>query len=142
MKYKMSETAKKRMKCQSWVKHGLIHNDIDELYEYYLNVKNCETCQIPLISGRYNRSNTRTMDHNHNTGEFRNVLCQRCNTRLKLNNTSGYIGVCKWYDARGFTLFQFQSFKDGKRYRKCSIYLHKVLVYKFIFNLKCRINKI
>jgi len=46
-----------------------------EVYEYYLSIDNCEVCNKD-ISG-YNKH----MDHCHNTGIFRWILCNSCNTK-------------------------------------------------------------
>ena len=68
-----------------WIKQGkqgLICDDYDALYDYYISVKNCEICCVELTDGK--PCNTRrAMDHSHSTGEFRNVLCNNCNIHLK-----------------------------------------------------------
>ena len=58
-----------------------------------------------------------------------------------MNNTTGYIGVCRYMatykSGNKYMRFQFQSFKNGIRYRKMGRCLTDVLVYKFVYNLKC-----
>ena len=47
-----------------------------------MSVKNCELCGVELTGGE-NKKTRRAMDHEHSTGEFRNVLCNYCNWNLK-----------------------------------------------------------
>ena len=48
----------------------------DEVYEYYLDCDNCEVCNKDISMGGHQRN----MDHCHDTGIFRWVLCNSCNT--------------------------------------------------------------
>ncbi len=61
-----------------WKDRGIIDNDYDKLYDYYINCNNCEKCNIELCSGNMG-SNKRCLDHDHETGLFRYVLCNTCN---------------------------------------------------------------
>ena len=44
------------------------------------------------------------MEHNQDTGEFRNIACTKCNVlkadRCNKNNTSGYKGIYKVYSLK------------------------------------------
>ena len=62
-----------------WKSRGVISDDYNSLYEYYLNCKNCEECNVELVECK--KSNSRCLDHNHKTGLFRNVLCNSCNVK-------------------------------------------------------------
>ena len=62
-----------------WIKRGVIHDDYKALYQNYINTKYCDKCNVELVSGIYG-ANKRCLDHSHITGEFRNVLCNTCNT--------------------------------------------------------------
>tara|TARA_R110000803_G_scaffold76170_1_gene140728 strand:- start:50 stop:592 length:543 start_codon:yes stop_codon:yes gene_type:complete len=79
--YNQTEKGKKTHRISNWKTKGIKSDDFDSLYEYYLNVKNCELCEIELVEG--NKSNSRCLDHNHDTGLFRNVLCNGCNVKRK-----------------------------------------------------------
>ena len=87
--YKKSENGIKSHVISNWKKRGVINDDFNSLYEYYLNCKNCEECNVELITGNKG-SNKKCLDHDHKTGEFRNVLCNRCNVRRGVKD-SGHI---------------------------------------------------
>jgi len=78
--YNKTETCKKSKRISGWKKSGVISDDYDKLYEMYINVKNCEKCNIELVEGLYG-NNKRVLDHCHKTGQFRNILCHTCNIR-------------------------------------------------------------
>lgn len=73
-----TESGRKCQRIQCWKKHGIIHEDYDKLYEQYMNAKECENCSIPLTFGWH--GDARCVDHCHETGQFRNILCRVCNT--------------------------------------------------------------
>ncbi len=92
MKYYKTEKGKKNILFTKWKNRGLIGN-YEEIYKRYLDINQCELCNIELCQGQ--KSNGKCMDHNHETGEFRNVVCRKCNVsksdRMKSkSNTSGY----------------------------------------------------
>ena len=72
---------KKSSRISKWKQNGLICDDVDALYEKYLNTKNCEECDIELTVDRHPTKTRRVMDHCHVTGLFRNVLCNLCNVK-------------------------------------------------------------
>jgi len=74
-----TEKGIKIRRITSWKHYGVVSDDFDVLYDKYINTTNCEECNIELTVDRYNTKTTRCLDHDHTTGLFRNVLCQRCN---------------------------------------------------------------
>jgi len=75
---KSAARIKSRM-IRRWIKMGLIEEDINGLYEHVITTFVCDICDCILKVEGPNCSATRCMDHNHLTGEFRNVLCNKCN---------------------------------------------------------------
>ena len=66
----------KSMCKYNWKKIGIKFNDnFEEWYARYINSNECEKCNEPYKSLR-----DRCMDHDHITGEPRNILCQSCNS--------------------------------------------------------------
>jgi hypothetical protein len=72
----------KSNRIRKWKSRGVKCDDWDNLYDRYINTTNCEECNVELIEGIFG-SNKRCLDHNHTTGEFRNVLCNLCNCRRR-----------------------------------------------------------
>ena len=81
--YSQTPEGKKSKRIRQWEMRGLICEDTDTLYEKYLNTTNCDNCDVELTVDRHNTSTTRMMDHDHETGLFRNVLCLSCNTKRR-----------------------------------------------------------
>ena len=110
-KYHKSETL-----CR-WKKRGLIESDeqIEFIYTDYIYDTNCDLC-----GEFYKNTRDRQMEHDHETGEFRNIVCRSCN-QLKsdvkrTDNTSGFVGICKQKDKKckqGFT-WRFEAYINGK----------------------------
>jgi hypothetical protein len=79
--YKQTPAGRKAKSLSNWKGRGIICDDWDALYEKYLTTLLCEQCNVELTTDRYNTETTRTLDHNHDTHLFRNVLCHSCNVR-------------------------------------------------------------
>ena len=81
--YTKTEKGKKTHKINSWKQQGIKSDNFDEVYDRYINCNNCELCSIELITGMYG-SNKKCLDHNHQTGLVRNVVCNKCNVKRDL----------------------------------------------------------
>ena len=66
----------KRCIIKNWRISGVIYDDWDDLYEVYMNTMECQYCKKPFETSR-----NRCLDHNHETGLFRMILCQGCNNK-------------------------------------------------------------
>ena len=60
---------------RDWKSRGLIYDDYDDLYEIYIKTMKCDHCNKD-----FKNTTDRCMDHNHETGKFRKIVCRACNT--------------------------------------------------------------
>ena len=72
--YRQTDIFIKSRLISDWKRRGVICNSFDELYDKYLNSSKCDLCNSHFENSFY-----KCLDHDHNTGEFRNVLCRTCN---------------------------------------------------------------
>ena len=103
-------------KKATWKYQGLVTDNFEGIYLWSINCEQCEVC-----NKTFTILQDRQMDHNHKTGEFRDILCHKCNLkradRNQKNNTSGYIGISKKIDKtcnQGY-FWVFQVMINGKR---------------------------
>jgi len=72
--YCKTEAGLKTQKMKNWRKNG-VNNVTDELYDYFMSCDKCEACGKEFTD-TYNKC----LDHDHDTGDFRYILCRGCNT--------------------------------------------------------------
>ena len=85
-KWAKTPEGEKSRKISDWKRHGIIETDqytFDELYETYLYHTNCEECNVELTTGRFMTKTTKCLDHDHETGKFRDILCHTCNVKRR-----------------------------------------------------------
>jgi len=78
--YRASEAGKKSARVTCWKQKGVISDDYDVLYTKWKETNNCEVCDVELIEGNKGE-NKKMLDHDHKTGAFRNIVCNRCNVK-------------------------------------------------------------
>ena len=99
----------------SWRHNGLIWEneaEFNAIYERLIYATQCDLCKKVFVK-RCNRQ----MEHDHDTGEFRNIVCNKCNMlkadrKIQSDNTSGYKGIC-WH--KGHNAWRFSAHVDGKQ---------------------------
>ena len=74
--YRKTENGIKSVRIVNWKRRGIICNDFDEIYEKYINTFSCDYCKED-----FTEKNPRCLDHDHESGEIRGILCNRCNVR-------------------------------------------------------------
>jgi len=81
--YRKTPTGYKTTKKTQWKAFGLNMNNFESIFKRYMQTSNCDNCKVLLTIDRISTKTTKCMDHDHQTGEFRNVLCHCCNIRRK-----------------------------------------------------------
>ena len=81
--YRKTPEGYKAERKYNWKQMGLNMENFEEIFNRYMNTTNCENCNVLLTRNRYTYKTTKVLDHNHITGEFRNVLCFVCNIRRR-----------------------------------------------------------
>jgi len=97
----------------NWKNTGLI-GDYDLIYDRYMNTSHCDKCGVSFELKK------KCMDHCHTTGEFRNILCNMCNSNMidksiNKNNKSGFkcISWNKYHNS-----WKFSKHINGTIYQK------------------------
>ena len=79
--YLQTENGKKSRRIKQWKRRGIITEDYDFLYYWYMSINNCLNCGVELISGT-GWTNHKHLDHCHVTGEPCMVVCGYCNINI------------------------------------------------------------
>ena len=140
--HKIYDTPHESMTIKSWKRCGLKLREGETykiIYEKVQNTTQCELCNVELTTGR--GTDGRCMDHDHETGYFRYVLCKSCNNRCdtepQSNNKTGHrwISPAKSKQKSGKYSISFQYQRKGFK-QKTSQSLTKLIALSFINLLK------
>ena len=114
---------------RKWKIKGL-KDDFDMVWERYDNSTNCENCNVVYGKKGDGTGTWKCMDHDHSKLEnnFRNILCNRCNTNLNSRNTSGYPNIYKFRMG-----WRYLRIIHGKRHEKNFKSYYEVVVYKYLY---------
>ena len=105
-------------KRRSWEGYGMIFVDDDHynyVYKEYIYATNCDLC-----NKQFPNTKDRQLDHDHETGEIRNVVCSKCNVNKKdrkprkTNTGKQYITKTKDKDYKTGYCFRIHIIRDGK----------------------------
>ena len=127
----------------NWKKRGLICREGETykgIYSFVMSIDNCQLCSVKFTDIE---SEKRCMDHCHETGFFRKVLCNKCNASyMKKINKTGHMFISpqvmknnKPKNGMSGVSASFQYGRKGFK-KKVSQSLTKLIAYSFIQLLK------
>ena len=139
---KIWDTPHQRYTIKNWIKRGLLLREGESykgIYSFVRSIDNCQLCSVKFNDKV--RCEWRCMDHSHQTGFFRQVLCNKCNKgfdlSIKTNNKLGHMWITpfKIHNRNGETYVYFQ-YRRTRFKTKTSVSLTKIIAYSFIQLLK------
>jgi len=83
VEHRLTEQGIKCERITTWKKRGVVSTDYNLLYDNYLASTNCEECGIEYGKRGDGTGLFKCLDHCHETGLFRNYLCNNCNIRRR-----------------------------------------------------------
>ena len=133
MPYKDKEKERKRCRIKRWRSWG-VKGDLELIHDKFMKTKYCEICKCDFDTIQ------KMMDHNHETGEFRNILCNKCNTNLldtkkRTTNKSGHKNI-RWCKTNNLWVYQKTIY--GKTITRSFKSKIDCLCFKLIYLLKVR----
>ena len=80
-RYNNYDSYRKSEIISDWKYMGLVCSDYDLLYSNYLAETYCDICRVKFGKKGDGTNTFKCMDHSHETGLFRNFLCNPCNIK-------------------------------------------------------------
>ena len=74
--YRIKE--RKKYVISRWISKGIVDSDWDSVYEEYIKQTHCWICNREYDFKKIRRC----LDHNHETGEIRYIVCNPCNIHI------------------------------------------------------------
>jgi hypothetical protein len=119
----------------SWKRQGMkfTEEEFEYIYNEYIKATHCDLCDK-----EFKNRKDRQLDHCHETGDIRNIVCNRCNckkadNKIRSDNKSGYRNIYKEKNSRckqGF-YWKFQVHIDCKlKVIKSSVDLDKLIIFR------------
>ena len=96
----MESKSSKSNTISKWRCSGVVYNDFDELYYTYIRTLNCSHCNKD-----FKNSSDRHLDHDHETGLFRAIVCRGCNIHDR------YIKYPEGYDKKKW----FKEYREANK---------------------------
>lgn len=108
-----SRTPLKRLEQHLKYKYGITHDEFMSTWK--LQNGCCAICsdELPDLIVYENRKRGYAIDHNHETGEFRGILCLQCNTLLGMAKDS--VDVLKYAIQYLKSNGSYNGFKTGRK---------------------------
>ena len=121
----------------NWKRRGVVlreNETYDMLYEKWHTTTNCEKCKVELCFGTGSKG--RCLDHCHDTGYFRNILCHSCNIQRQVIPKNNISGIANISYNKSMDRYIYKKIINGERHTKCFKTLEEAKEYKKSYELK------
>jgi len=79
--YMKTEAMVIQNRINNWKQIGVDPSyDFEVIYDIYIHTSKCDVCNVTLTDGK--GPHGRCLDHDHETGEIRNIVCMKCNYHI------------------------------------------------------------